>query len=124
MKNILVVYDSTLKEVECALLLNRLNVSFVLLSVGEIKVDEALFTEFALIIIETGQASTKLYELLDELNRYASLSGLERPVVMLAADDNSNISEQHVRGLNTDFFFLSPIDEKNLETLVRQVVPA
>lgn len=102
-------------------MLDRLNISFVLSSVGEVKVDEALFAEFALVIIETGHASTKLYDLLNELNRYASLSGLERPVVMLAAANDSSISEQHVRGLNTDFFFISPIDEKNLETLVRQV---
>lgn len=120
MLNVLLIYDDRAATLTISQVLTKMSVAPVRLVLEEFH-PEFLSTEmFDLIVFELFGENRSCLAVLEQLETWATTSGLEVPPVIVVTEDGASHIEQALRTAKVNFFFIKPVAESDLTAAIRQ----
>lgn len=120
MLSVLLIYDDRTASLTVSQVLAQMNIAPVRLVLEEFHPEFFSSEMFDLIVFELSGENRSCLVILNQLEKWATTSGLEAPPVIVVTEDGTSHIEQDFRTARVNFFFVKPIAAAELIMAIRQ----
>jgi DNA-binding response OmpR family regulator len=120
MPKVLLIHDGTNAELTVQQVLSVGGTPCTCLALEEFQPEIFLSEMFNLIVFELFGESRSCVVLLQQLERWFAMSGIEHLPVIFITQESSDTLEQAARTAKVNFYLVKPIDEAKLATVIGQ----
>lgn len=121
--NVLLIYDDRTATLTVSQVLAKMNIAPVRLVLGDFHPEFLSSEMFDLIVFELSGENRSCVVVLQQLEKWATTSGLQAPPVIVVTEDGADSIEQALRTAKVSFFFVKPVEEPELMAAITQSIP-
>ena len=120
MPNVLLIQDERSATLTIQQVLSARGISCVCLDLEAFQPEFLLSEVFDLIIFEIFGENRACVVILQRLDGWSAVSGMEHPPVIVVTEKTSDTIEQTIRTSKVNFFFVKPLDQEELASAIEQ----